>query len=458
VFVVSDSLASIAEATEWAIQVSGYQGAPSLVLSNIRPRGSKIASGGDSSGAASFGMIFDGVIGSMRRPTKKNGAGIMWLDWNHGDLQEFLEADYRFAFRGVYIPNDDDIDGMKKFKNSPQYDLITKAFNENKCFVCKLPDTDLYTREPLYLNLCTEVEIPHRGFCILGVINLAQFDLSSLDNLSEEFVEATLEMERDMGEVLKGAQSTPLYCSSPANRQFGLGVSGLASLLANCNVTYADFTKALCDVVGVDFSIDGIYGRASRAKVKSDAYAVVYAIVRSYYFATNALNNRVSRAFCVQPSATGAYACADVAGYHSSPELQPVIGIRDERGVHTIRKSAMLGDEKIVFHYAVETIDDVPYSVYADLCEAYQRLLYSTGLGHRHSACFYGDSFTTSDMDKFVSSSQQNLYYRLQPYNPNALNKTDVGDGVETDVDLDALLGGACNLQTKGNVDCDCTM
>jgi Ribonucleotide reductase, barrel domain len=444
-FVVGDSIGSIAEAAEWSLQVSAYQGAPSVDLSSLRPRNSRIASGGESSGAASFSKVFDAIVGSMRRPTKKNGAGIVWLRYDHPDLEEFFMSDFYAAYKGVYIPANSDQEAQQKLLESPELlERLATAYDEGVCFICKTPDVGL-NNEPLVLNLCTEVEIPHRGGCTLGVINLSQYTTATIWELPNDFMDAALAMETDVNKVLQELPNTPLFCTSPNNKQFGLGVSGLASLLANCGVSYAAFTTALEDVVAWETRIWEIVDRAEYLKTTSTSALLVYHICKAYEQATTALNRRVTKAFCVQPSATGAYQCADSSGYHSSPELQPVIGIRDGNGVHTIRKSQLLGDEKIVFHPATETVNDVPYAVYARLCNAWQQLLDSTGLAHRHSACWYsstGASFTVDDLRKFIEAPRKSLYYRLPSYNEVAIDKSQVGTGLTCAFDLSDLEPG----------------
>lgn len=460
---VGDSLAAIARAATWAITVSGYQGAPSLELSDLRARGSAVNSGGDSSGAASFGQIFDGIIGSMRRPTKKNGAGVVWLDCFHGDLDEFLQADYKYTFRGVYLPRVSDTAGNARLlKDKALVEKLAKAYNENRIFLCKRPELSVPSSSELFLNLCTEIEIPHQGFCILGVINLSQFTLNTIHTLSGEFRKAASDMYSHMQRVLDANRSHDvLKCTSPANRQFGLGVSGLASLLANTGVTYVEYTEALKEAVkpGSHSTIEQIAFRAAKEAQKSGAHLLVAEIVRAYADVASTMKGKVDKCFCIQPSATGAYQCADSSGFHSTPEIQPAIGIRDRDGVHTIRKSAMLGNQKIVFHPAVETINDVSYECYDELAALWQEMMTSTGLAHRHSTCWYGEEFKTADLAKFVQNQHRlNLYYRLQSYNEVALNKSQVGEGLaaEDDFNPDDLLGESCGIQTKGSVECEC--
>lgn len=436
-FHVEDSIDSIAEAASWAFQVSGYQGAPSLDLSALRPRNSEVSTGGSSSGAASFSKVFDSIVGSMRRPTKKNGAGVVWLDWNHPDLAEFMDTPFNYAYKGIYIPSNKDQHLQREFLESDICSKVVRWYDNNKTFVCKRPSNNML------LNLCTEIENTSRGTCVLGVVNLSQYNLRNVHELSDDFTNAALQMEQGMKLSARALRTSPLRCyDEEGNRQFGLGVSGLASMLANCGVSYEDFTNAFED----------------KAPFSTKAARLVYNIRLAYTKATSILGGRVRAAFCVQPSATGAYECADIAGYTSSAELQPVVALRSNGSVTAIRKSALLGDTYCTYHPQTETINDVPYEIYRRLCCAWQDLLDSTGLAHRHSACFYGAKFEHSDLRRFVFSSQRSLYYRLPSYNELALDKTQVGVGLNTaEFNVEALLNGACSLsQVPGAVECDC--
>lgn len=461
VFECQDSIQSIAEALAWSLHVSHQQGAPSVYFGNLRPRGSTIATGGVSGGAVPFALMLDALVHNIKRDTYKKGAGIAWLPWWHEDLQEFLAADFNSIYRGVYLPAQDDSQMWRDFWGSGKAEALAKAYDSGKCFLCKLPPYDYTTNEQLFLNLCTEVRLPSRGACWLGVVNLSQYDLSTIEQFATDYADAALELYADVQKCWELQQQSPLACDSPNNRQFGLGVSGLASLLANCSVTFADFTSAFATVVSESQSptIEE-YARVSSSFCNdSVAHALVDAIVQGYLSASSVLQGKVVRAFCVQPSATGAYECADVSGYHSSPELQPVIGIRDKSGVHTIRKSQLLGDQRITFHPATETIEDVDYSTYLSLCHLWQKLLDSTGLAHQHSACFYGQAFDTHLLFQWSKTAVGSLYYRLPYYNPEAIDKSSVGEGLALDGDfsLDSLLaGGSCSLQQPDDSDCGC--
>lgn len=461
VYECQDSIESIAKAHAWALHVCHQQGAPSVYYGNLRPRGSSIATGGVSGGAVPFMHMLDSIVHEIKRDTYKKGAGIGWLPWWHQDLQEFLAADFKSLYRGVLLPHSDNYLGWREFWDSDVSEALVTAYDAGKCFLCKQPAPHP-SGKLRFRNLCTEVELVSEDMCVLGVVNLSQYTPDNIRDLPEDFANAATSMLNDSRVAWQIKSQSPL-ASVNDERQFGLGVSGLASTLANWGVSYTEFTGVLHEVLtNAHPSIEAVAADALELhdSVDRPATQLVAAICAAYERATHVLRGSVVRAFCVQPSATGAYECADASGYHSSPELQPVIGVRDKSGVHTMRKSQLKGDTLVTFHPATETIEDVPYATYALLSSCWQLLMDSTGLAHAHSACFYGREFTKEDLLAFALSPRRNLYYRLPYYNPEAIDKSSVGEGLAIDEDfsLDSLLlGGSCSLQQPGDNECGCT-
>jgi hypothetical protein len=463
VYQAQDSINSIADGHKWAYHVLAYQGAPSVDFSNLRPRNSQLGTGGKSSGAVSFIKPFDSIVSTMRREEKKNGAGIAYLSYSHADLDDFLALDTQAAYKGVYLPMHGTPEADAFVNNKALVDKLAKAYNEFRCFLVKRPLP--VNGEPLLVNLCTEIEIPHKGFCVLGAINLSQFTLDNLHKLPSVFVSASLQMLEYAKAAQEAAKGTALECNSPANFQFGLGVYGLASLLANIGVTYEELADelefAFCnessnvsinDLASIYFSL--------RKDANPEEKLVKY-LLQAYNEAELALDGTgVRAAFCIQPTVSTAQRSFDASGYHASPEIQPVIGLRYDDAVSTIIKSAIKGDKQIDYHPTIETIDDVPYETYAKVSALWQRIMDSTGLAHRHSHCFYGQEFTSADLVGFMQLPIKSLYYRL-PYQVNtaAMDKSqlwqDIQEGELVDFDVDALLYGG---QVPGAIECSCTM
>lgn len=466
VYKVEDTITGIADAHAWAFEVLAYQGAPSIDFSKLRPSGSPLSTGGYSSGAVSFMHPYDAILKIMRRTEKKNSAGLACLDWKHPELEAFLDEPLTQLYKAVYIPMHDTIDA-EEFRHSPIFSVLEQAYNEYKCFLVKRP-LPLYGTE-LLVNLCTEVEIPHKGQCILGAYNLAVY--ADLEEFANYFVVDFTNSARQMLDFMQVSNSvsarSPLHCSDPLNQQFGLGVLGLASALANFGITYQQLAEAFEKIFsGIQFydDIESLYGNAQLAYYLSSgeeqhtkAFLFCMTVIKAYYQATKVVENKVRAAFCIQPTVNTSQRLFDSQGFSVSPEIQPVIGLRHEDGVSTIIKSAIRGDRLINYHPKTETIFDCDYQVYAKVSAYWQLMMDMTGLAHRHSHCVYGDRFNLSDYYTGNLKPIKSLYYRL-PNNTNIESmKKDtlwqtVEDGELADFDLTDLLK-SCTIEEAS---CDC--
>lgn len=459
-----DSIESIADAHAWSYQVLAYQGAPSVDFSKLRPRGAKLGTGGVSSGAVSFMKPFDAIVSTMRREEKKNGAGIAYLSYDHPDLQEFLDAKFDSAYKGVWIPMHGTFESERFIRNKKLTKQLADAYNNFKCFLVKKPEP--VDGEPLLVNLCTEVEIPSRGSCILGAHNLAAY--SNLQEFANDFLDDFLRSTYEMYDYFNLTQSaikgTPLQCTSVLNRQFGLGVLGLASILGKFGITYEELGSDIASAM--DASDDSLPGAlAFLADKVSPSSVFARTLIEGYFFASRAMRDKVRAAFCIQPTVSTAQRTYDYDGFHVSPEIQPVIGLKHEQAVSTIVKSAIKGDNQINYNPRTWTIDETPYEAYALVSNGFQRILDATGLGHRHSHCFYGKTFDAKQLVKYynnpIYSRIKSLYYRL-PFNMNvdSLRKDTLWQDVKQEeiagFDVDALLSGASCQVYSSEPSCDC--
>lgn len=459
-----DSIESIADAHAWSYQVLAYQGAPSVDFSKLRPRGAKLGTGGVSSGAVSFMKPFDAIVSTMRREEKKNGAGIAYLDYDHPDLQEFLDAKFDSAYKGVWIPMHGTFESERFIRNKKLTKQLADAYNNFKCFLVKKPEP--VEGEPLLVNLCTEVEIPSRGSCILGAHNLAAYSTLQdfADNFPSDFLKSTYDMYDYFSLTQSAIKTTPLQCTSVLNRQFGLGVLGLASVLGKFGITYEELGNDIASAM--DASDDSLPGALSfLAASTSPSSVFARTLIEGYFFASRAMRDKVRAAFCIQPTVSTAQRTYDYDGFHVSPEIQPVIGLKHEQAVSTIVKSAIKGDNQINYNPRTWTIDETPYEAYALVSNGFQRILDATGLGHRHSHCFYGKTFDAKQLVKYynnpIYSRIKSLYYRL-PFNMNvdSLRKDALWQDVQQEeiasFDLDAILNGASCQVYSSEPACEC--
>lgn len=461
VFQVSDSLESIGASIAWTYSVLGYQGAPSVYY-QLRAEGEPLSTGGTSSGLVAFAEDFDRVVSHMRRAEKKNGAGLASIDYSHKELDKFLAADFKAAYKAVYVPSTHSPEMEKLLKDTKMLNKLAKAYNNFQTFLVKRPLP--YGGEPLMVNLCTEVEIPHMGTCVLGAINLSYF--KSIADLARDLTVVMSKAVVDMIDYKRKSElamrSSPLWCYSKANNQFGLGLFGLASFLAQVGVTYEELASAFLEIAGIDKDVHEMaefLHEVSKSR-ESKAFSILYALYRAYANATLICEDKVRAAFCFQPTVSTSQIAFTAEGYNVSAELQPVIGLAHEDAVTTQVKSQLRGDKLLHYHPDTETIFSVPYEVYLDVARGFQQLIDSTGLGHRHSLCYYGEKFTRKELVSFLRGNEKSLYYRLNPnQNVEALKKDvlwqtiEEGELTEPDFNLDNI-----GRQQLGEIECDCAM
>ena len=123
-----------------------------------------------------------------------------------------------------------------------------------------------------------------------------------------------------------GVESTGEYLTQEEDRQVGLGMLGLANLLALENVSYAELADAL----------EYINHSPRDLTVSPAAINIVKALKQGIDSAAAvARMANMDRAFAIAPTASCSYRYKDRAGYTTAPELAPPIGRTVDRDSST---------------------------------------------------------------------------------------------------------------------------
>jgi hypothetical protein len=265
----------------------------------------------------------------------------------------------------------------------------------------------------IYANVCLEVFLRSRGTCLLEHINVGA---CTPEELPDAFVEGMKELI-DL-HAKTGVESTGEYLTQEEDRQVGLGIIGLANLLALEGVTYAEFAEALEETLWPEG--DYIVTPAARKIVKALQQGIDSA-------AAIARMSNMDRAFAIAPTASCSYRYKDRAGYTTAPELAPPIGRTVDRD------SSTFGVE--TFDYGnVETAETVGWKNYKRTVDGIMEMLNRTGLAHGYSFNSWSDivTYDNSFIEDWLQSPQTSLYYSLQVMQ-NTQDKSDAMAALDGD-------------------------
>ena len=239
VFVVEDSMeVEYGIEASWRYVSHGLRhGAGVAVhLSKLRPEGAENGKGLTASGPVSFAKIYSTINETLRRGGHyKNGAVVAHLDIDHADILNFVRLPRSEA---PWIKRCIDLDaGLWNSADAGVKDAILDGIKRGDIWLNKIKYEN---GKRIYGNVCLEVYLPSRGTCLLQHVNLAACDLGTLE---EAFIEGMSELCELHSRT--GVGATGEYLPADIDRQVGLGVLGLANLLARYRVTYEEFGKAL---------------------------------------------------------------------------------------------------------------------------------------------------------------------------------------------------------------------
>ena len=387
---VSDSMDgerdSIENSWRFVSHALRYGAGVAVHLSELRPRGSENGKGLVSSGPVSFGKIYSCLNEQLRRGgVYKNGAVVLHLDIDHADVLEFVEtprSELPWAKRCINITD-------KLWNAAPQEvkDAVIAGIARGDIWLAKIR-YDQHGRR-IFANVCLEVFLRSRGTCLLQHINLGACEIGEISQAFAVGMSELIELHNKTG-----VENTGEYLTQEEDRQVGLGVLGLANLLALEGVTYSELADAL--------------EQAPEATPK--AVKIVASLDAGFKVAASlARSAGMDRAFAIAPTASCSYRYTDRAGYTTAPELAPPIGRTVDRD------SSTFGVQQ--FDYGnVETAEEVGWDSYFRVVNGIVQMMHDTGLSHGYSFNSWSDVVTYDEefIQSWLASPQTSLYYSLQ--------------------------------------------
>ena len=393
VFVVDDAMEGSRDSIEASWRFASFalrNGAGVAIhLSNLRPRGHSNGEGLTASGPTSFGKIYSVLNETLRRGgVYKNGAITLALDIDHPDIVEFVRtprAELPWVKRCVNL----DQKGWDQATPSTKSSII-EGIKSGDIWLAKIRYDKNGNR--IRSNVCLEIFLRSRGTCLLQHCNLSACEIGEIRRSIVGGMRELCELHAKTGVGLSGEYLTP-----EEDRQVGFGFLGLANLLGQHGVTYAEFGDALHDVLNnnIQKGIAGIIAHELYEGIKEGAE------VAKYY--------EMDRAFCIAPTASCSYRSKTKDGYTATPEIAPPVAKSVERD------SGTFGVEK--YDYGdVEIASEVGWYAYKKVADNFVRMLESTGLLHGYSFNSWSDVVTYDEnfVAEWLRSPQTSLYYSLQ--------------------------------------------
>ena len=391
VFVVEDSMEGpngIEASWRFVSHALRYGAGVAVHLSNLRPNGSENGKGLVASGPVSFAKIYSTLNETLRRGgIYKNGAVVAHCDIDHADIIDFVRTP-REALPWI-----------KRCVNLNE-EKWRAATDETKAAILHgLKSGDIWLNkiryqngERIYGNVCLEVYLPSRGTCLLSHVNLSACEIREIRGSFVGGMRQLCELHAKTGVGMSGE-----YLSPETDRQIGLGCLGLANLLAEHGVTYAEFGDALHDAYK---------NRTRKGTAGIIAGEIVLAIQEA---AEVAREYDMQRAFAIAPTASCSYRSKTKDGYTSTPEIAPPIARTVDRDSGTFG----------VQHYDygdVEIASEVGWEAYKKVTDNFMKILESTGLLHGYSFNSWSDVVTYDEdfVAEWLDSPQTSIYYSLQ--------------------------------------------
>jgi Ribonucleotide reductase, barrel domain len=341
-------------------------------LSKLRPKGSIGSNGLESHGVTNFMGIYSAINHEVRRGSVfKNGAVVLSLHWQHPDLIDFLDfpaSEIPWAKRAVTVTEE-----ILLPKNSLALDAVLKALANGIIFVNK----QVYNQkgEPLFPNVCTSIRLKSRSTCTLLPINLGM--VQSIEEIVPAFVNGANDIIKIWNLFLESKLKQGEHFLDPReDKQAGLGLLGLANLLANLGISYYDFTEAMWWVVD-DYRDERYYNPLIATKAEKLAVAF-----QSGYQAAAVIakSENFERFFAIEPTASVSYANEDFNGFTCTPEISPPV-CHPETKISQRRNDS--GYQDFQYPMNVEVAEkDVSWETYFSLCCSFQTMQEQTGLAH----------------------------------------------------------------------------
>ncbi|AGG54545.1 ribonucleotide reductase [Cyanophage SS120-1] len=404
VFVVEDSIEGpngIEASWRFASHALRYGAGVAIHLSKLRPEGTENGKGLVASGPVSFAKIYSTLNEIIRRGgVYKNGAITLHLDITHQDIIKYITTDRTEL---PWVKRCVDLTPLQWYESSREVkDALLQGIRNGDIWLSKIKHDQKGRR--ISSNVCLEVYLSSRGTCLLEHLNLGACEI---DDIPKAFTDGMTELCSLHGKT--GVGDSGEYLSPEEDKQVGLGVLGLANLLARFGVTYNDFGRQV-EIIGWGGKPENTPAGILAGEIQKGIDAAAN-VARHYGMA---------RAFCIAPTASCSYNYKDLDGYTTAPEIAPPISRQVDRD------SGTFGVTSYDYGPNIEIASEVGWKDFRRVADGLVRMYEKTGLFHGYSLNSWSDLIIYDDafIEEWLKSPQTSLYYSLQ-VRPDILRKDD---------------------------------
>tara|TARA_R100001377_G_scaffold57793_1_gene34507 strand:- start:957 stop:2600 length:1644 start_codon:yes stop_codon:yes gene_type:complete len=237
----------------------------SAYFGELRGRGAKINSGGESSGAVHFMELFDRVASVVSQGNVRRGSFAAYLPIEHPDVDEFLrirsegnaiqEMSFAVTVTDLWMK---EMIGGDKDKRQLWMNVIKKRYETGYPYIFfqdnankQAPDCYKDKGMKIYAsNLCNEISLPSKEdesfVCCLSSLNLIQWD----EIVKTDAIETlTMFLDAVMEEYIQKTESIPFMEAShnfaKRHRAIGMGVLGWHSYLQSNMISFESMEAKL---------------------------------------------------------------------------------------------------------------------------------------------------------------------------------------------------------------------
>lgn len=265
---VPDTLEGIMHKVAEVGVMTKHGGGTSAYFGDIRPRGTKISSGGESTGSVHFMELYNKLMNVVSQGNVRRGSFAAYLPIDHGDIEEFLEIrseghdiqEMSFAvtvsdqWMKEMVAGDKDKRRVwskvikKRFESGYPYITFIDTLNNNKPQVYKDKGLIIHAQ-----NLCNEISLPSSEdesfVCDLSSLNLEKWDeIKNTDAIQTlvYFLDAVMSEFIDKTEGMQFMEAPRKFAIR--HRALGVGVLGWHSFLQSKMVAFESFDAKMLNV------------------------------------------------------------------------------------------------------------------------------------------------------------------------------------------------------------------